>query len=66
MPFTCSSGYRIEDLNIGSDVAAETCYELFISDKLYEEIAKQTNLYASQKSNWLLAMHLQMNSVKEK
>lgn len=48
IPFTCPSGFRIGDLNIRSDVAIEICYELFVSDKLFDEITEQTNLYASQ------------------
>lgn len=48
IPFTRPSGFTIENLNTTSDVAIETCYELFVPDKLFEEIAEQTNVYASQ------------------
>ncbi|XP_014616305.1 PREDICTED: piggyBac transposable element-derived protein 4-like [Polistes canadensis] len=48
MPFTSPSGFIIENLNIRSDVAIETCYELFVPNQSFEEIAEQTNLYASQ------------------
>lgn len=46
--FTGPSGFRIENLNVRLDVTIATCYELFVPDKLFEEIAEQTNLYASQ------------------
>ncbi|XP_015177516.1 PREDICTED: piggyBac transposable element-derived protein 4-like [Polistes dominula] len=48
MSFTSPSGFIIENLNISSNVAIETCYEQFVPDTLFEEIAEQTNLYASQ------------------
>lgn len=49
VPFTHPSGFVSENLHIGSDIAVETSYQLFVPDELIEEIAYQTNLYASQK-----------------
>ncbi|KAI4482020.1 hypothetical protein M0804_009039 [Polistes exclamans] len=47
VPFTHPSGF-IREL-IGSDIAVQTSYQLFVPDELMEEIAEQTNLYAAQK-----------------
>lgn len=47
VPFTHPSGFVRE--HIGSDIAVETSYQLFVPDELFEEIAEQTNLYAAQK-----------------
>jgi len=49
VPFTHTSEFVREHLHIGSDIAVETSYQLFVPDELIEEIAEQTNLYASQK-----------------
>lgn len=38
--FTNPSGFVSKNLHIRSDIAIETCYELFVPDKLFEEIAK--------------------------
>ncbi|XP_014476746.1 PREDICTED: piggyBac transposable element-derived protein 4-like isoform X2 [Dinoponera quadriceps] len=48
VPFTHPFGFVSENLHIRSDIAIETCYELFVPGKLFEEIAEQTNLHASQ------------------
>nr|XP_033335543.1 piggyBac transposable element-derived protein 4-like [Megalopta genalis] len=47
VPFTHPSGF-IREL-IGSDIAVQTSYQLFVPDELMEEIAEQTNIYAAQK-----------------
>ncbi|KAL6417752.1 hypothetical protein ACFW04_014351 [Cataglyphis niger] len=47
VPFTHPLGF-IREL-IGSDIAVQISYQLFVPDELMEEIAEQTNLYAAQK-----------------
>ncbi|KAI4474655.1 hypothetical protein M0802_015509 [Mischocyttarus mexicanus] len=47
VPFTHPSGF-IREL-IGSEIAVQTSYQLFVPDELMEEITEQTNLYAAQK-----------------
>lgn len=45
-PLTSSFGFRSEKLNVKSCVTVETCYALFVANKLFLNIAEQTNLYA--------------------
>lgn len=58
IPFISLSGFRMGNLNVKSCVIVETCYALFAPDKLFEDIAEQVNLYASQQLELGKMLHL--------
>lgn len=44
-PFTYPSGFRIEGLNVKSCAILKNSYELFVPNKLFEDIANRTYMH---------------------